>query len=59
MAGKSEIQKMIDGIDEQIKTHKGEIETLLGTRKWMEDKEKLRKKAADEKKKAKEGVRIA
>ena len=42
MAGKSEIQKMIDGVDKDIEEHRFGIRTLLDIRKRLEDNEKER-----------------
>lgn len=52
MAGKSEIQKMIDGVDDDIQQKRDEIDMLLVIRERLEDNEKERQarkagKAAD------------
>ena len=43
MAGKTEIQKMIDVVDSDIEGKRSEIRTLLDLRKRLEDNEKERK----------------
>ena len=53
MAGKSEIQKLIDDIAVQISDHENEVTILLGMKERLEHKEKDRQKVAEGKKKMK------
>lgn len=53
MAGKSEIQKMIDGVDTDIEGKRSDIRALLDMRKRLETNEKERKERKARKTRAK------